>query len=223
MHTTPIFQAVGILQGKITQNRIEPYLFSIEVNGISYKLKAYHTRRKIRNKIIKQIENGNNLIRVVVYPKAKINSQNSRKSEVKFYLANFLISDNNKLSEILSENEFILSGIYQKVNGCKDNCITILKNKNERNELLFEKQKTKGRLKYFFPVNIPIKWKDAVISPYDIRNQEKQQKYFVSIKAKFSAKRGTFTFKKLLSTPTIEIPEAIFVESEIDSYLEVGV
>ena len=120
----------------------------------------------------------------------------------------------------MSDNEFILSGVYEKVEGFKDPCITVLKNKDERNELLFKKQLSKGRTKYFLPLNIPIKWKNAVITPIDARDNEIQQKYFVSIKAKFSAKKSTFTYHNLLDAPTNEIPKAIFVEPEEDLKIE---
>lgn len=212
----PIFQAIGILKGKITQSQSDEYRFLIEINNVSYEIKTYHTSKCTREKLIKHIQENTSPARIMVYPRLKIDPDTA-KQKVKFSLANFITTeDNSKLVGILSDNEFILRGIYKKVAGFKDPCITVFKNKDKRNELLFEKHLSKGKTKYFLPMNIPVKWKDAVITPYDARDSEIQQKYFVSLKAKFSAKKSTFTYHSLLDAPTNEIPQAIFVEPEQD-------
>jgi hypothetical protein len=186
---SPIFQAFGLVKGKILEQG-SSYVLQIEEQ--TYPLFGPRER-------VKSFVGGEDEVYLRVYPNWKSNAQ---KEQVLRNLSFTVVAVLAQCPKNYQVNHFKVRGIWQKVPFLAEPVITVYRNQS------------RGAHDDCKALHFPLVWKDAPIEPfeYDPSLKEKQdhsKRYFCQVKVIFSPETQEFTVSSLLEEPTTTIPSYI--------------
>ncbi|MFB2839174.1 hypothetical protein [Floridanema evergladense] len=209
----PLFQAVGILPGKVTFTE-DDKIATVTVSGQKYSLLYIPTKKGLKafEALKKQVKStGNDEFRLIVYPRVIHFPKKDKPHQVAFQLVGFDNGSSEGICKALKDFEFKISGLWQFIPVCQVPCISVFKNFTPERLEYVKKSEVYKRVKFMKGSHLPIFWKDAPIRPFrfnpKLDKEEQGKPMFVSIKAKFLPQRNVFGFDSLLTLPQAEIPQ----------------
>ncbi|XWK89674.1 MAG: hypothetical protein U7127_06315 [Phormidium sp.] len=208
-----LFQAVGILPGKVTFTE-EDKAATVTVSGRQYSLFYIPTKKGLKafEALKKQIETtGNNELRLIVYPRVIHFPRKDKPHQITFQLVGFDNGSSEGICRSLNDFEFKISGLWQFIPVCQVPCISVFKNFTPERLELVKKSPVYKRVRFMKGSHLPIFWKDAPMRPFrfnpKLDKEEQGKPMFVSIKAKFLPQRNVFGFDSLLTLPQSDVPQ----------------
>lgn len=205
-----IFQAVGVITGEVQFS--EDGKSTVTIGRHQYDLLYARHKLKVFQALKKEIDNtGNNLQRLVVYPKVIHFPKKEQPHHMAFQLVGFDIGlFEETVSEELEDLEFKLSGLWQFIPVCSTPCISVFRNFS-RERLEYIKQAPPAqKVRYMKASHVPLLWKDAPVRPFRFNpkaaKEEQGKRAFVSLKAKFLPGRDVFGFVALTAPPQETAP-----------------
>ncbi len=209
-HSGAIFQAVGVIIGKIAFN--DENKSTIVIGNKEYPLFYAPKKQRAFDALKKEIEaTGEHVQRLVVYPKVIHFPKKEQPHQVCFQLVGF---DKGRQAEVISKElqdmEFKLCGLWQFIPVCCTPCISVFRNfTKERLDYIKQAEPAK-KVKFMKASHLPLFWKDAPFPPFRFNpkatKEEQGHPVFVQIKAKFLPQRDAFAFDTLLALPEQKPP-----------------
>jgi hypothetical protein len=206
---TSIFQAIGVVSGKIAfaKDTNKGY----DVANIEIGEKQYNLVGKPRQMMaLKQhTKNHGSIQRLVVYPKISHYPERDKDYRVAFQLVAF---NNHLLLDDLADLEFKLSGLWQFIPCCRVPCISVFKNFSD-NRLEFIKQaELERKVKFMKASHVPLLWKDTILPAFKFnpklpKETDQGKPLFFSLKARFMPDKDVFSFLALTAPPLEESPK----------------
>jgi hypothetical protein len=186
---SPIFQAFGLVKGKILE---QGSFYVLQIGEQNYPL--FGPRERIKSFVGDEDE-----VYLRVYPNWKSNTQ---KEAVLRNLSFTVVAVLAKCPKNYQVNHFKVRGIWQKVPFLAEPVITVYRNQS------------RGAYDDCKALHFPLVWQDAPVEPfeYDPSLKEKQdysKRYFCQVKVIFSPETQEFTVSNLLEEPTTTIPPYI--------------
>jgi hypothetical protein len=199
------YQAIGILSGKLTFSNG----FKISLDG-----KQYNIRFK-SDKLLYFVEL-EKVGRFAVYPKFTHFPGRDATPNVYFEVVAISYSDTNSstgLFEKMQDNEFILSGLWQFIPVCRTPVVSVMHNYNDDLLAKIAKLNTAAKCRKLKAQHLPLVWKPPIVPAFRYQKdaEVQEEKYFISVKAKFDTKREEFIFDAIIGMPTTEVPRGFVV------------
>lgn len=212
---SPLFQAIGVISGNLTQNSQLKRL-QVEMDGVKFNLLPNIGNFKAFYCLCSKIDAPLPPQRLLVYPQpihrpSRKTKQTQISKSVKpivkekqptrmnFVLCGF---DLQLLAE-LEVNQFLISGVYQKIPNCKSPVISVYRNKSKQLLSSIERADSQNRSSALLlkAKHIPITLDN--LTPYSGKNSA----HFVSVKAAFDPATKTMKAIEHLIEPTTKIPK----------------
>jgi hypothetical protein len=199
------FQAIGILSGKL----IFEGGFKISLEG-----KQYNVRFK-SDKLLYFVEL-EKVGRFAVYPKFTHFPGRDATPNIYFEVVAISYSDSNSstgLFEKMQDNEFILCGLWQFIPVCRTPVVSVMHNYNDDLLAKIAKLNTAAKCRKLKAQHLPLVWKPSIVPAFRYQKDAETQddKYFISVKAKFDIKHDQFVFDAIIGMPTTEVPRGFVV------------
>ena len=186
---SPIFQAFGLVKGKILEQGSS---YVLQIEDKTYPL--FGPRGRIKSFVGSEED-----VYLRVYPNWQPNAQ---KEAVLRNLSFTVVAVLVQCPKNYQVNHFKVRGIWQKVPFLVEPVITVYRNQS------------RGAHDDCKALHFPLVWQDAPVEPfeYDPSLKEKQdysKRYFCQVKVIFSPETQEFTVSSLLEEPTTTIPPYI--------------
>lgn len=186
---SPIFQAFGLVKGKILEQGSS---YVLQIEDKTYPL--FGPRGRIKSFVGSEED-----VYLRVYPNWQPNAQ---KEAVLRNLSFTVVAVLAQCPKNYQVNHFKVRGIWQRVPFLAEPVITVYRNQS------------RGVHDDCKALHFPLVWKDAPVEPfeYDPSLKEKQdysKRYFCQVKVIFSPETQEFTVSNLLEEPTTTIPPYI--------------
>ena len=195
------FQAIGIISGELILNK-KPYI--LKVLDKNYQV-FFKNPTKALPAIAKEIKNSGNILRLLVYPNITY-YPSKEEPHIQFQIVAWSSTSDepNGLFGELKDLEFILSGLWQFIPGCKTPCLTVFKNYMESREENLNKSDVFKRKNILKAIHVPLLWNDSLGSPNNSPNSTPEdftKPPYISMKARFLPSRNLWEFDSLIKMP----------------------
>ena len=186
---SPIFQAFGLVKGKILEQGSS---YVLQIEDKTYPL--FGSRGRIKSFVGSEEE-----VYLRVYPNWQPNTQ---KEEVLRNLSFTAVAILEKCPKNYPVNHFKVRGIWQRVPFLAEPVITVYRNQS------------RGAHDDCKALHFPLVWKDAPIEAFQYDSslkgkQDYSKRFFCQVKVIFSPETEEFTVSGLLEEPTTDIPPYI--------------
>ncbi len=214
------FQAVGVVQGKVTECDEK---LSLELGGKNYPLFYANTKFWAYKGFKKQIAlTGKDDYPLMVYPKITHFPQKHQPHNIYFQLVAFDASNHPEKQETifteLNEGEFKIFGLWQFIPPSRLPCISVFRNYSPKLLEYIKQGELAKKVQITKATHVPIIWKDSPVQPFrfnpKLKKEEQKPLYFVSIKAKFLPEKNLFLFIEQLAEPTQDVPRFLKTRKE---------
>lgn len=197
------FQAIGIISGQLILNK-KPY--TLAVLDENYQV-FFKNPSKALPAIAKEIKNSGNILRLLVYPNI-IYNPSKEDPHIQFQIVAWssTTDEPNGLFRELKDLEFLLSGLWQFIPGCKTPCLTVFKNYMEDKAEKLNKSDVFKRNSVLKPIHVPLLWDDSLGSPSNNPNTTPEnltKPPYISMKARFLPARNLWEFDSLIKIPEL--------------------
>ncbi len=214
------FQAVGVVQGKVTECDEK---LSLELGGKNYPLFYANTKFWAYKGFKKQIAlTGKDDYPLMVYPKITHFPQKHQPHNIYFQLVAFDAGNHPELQQTtfteLNEGEFKIFGLWQFIPPSRLPCISVFRNYSPKLLEYIKQGELAKKVQITKATHVPIIWKDSPVQPFrfnpKLKKEEQKPLYFVSIKAKFLPEKNLFLFIEQLAEPTQDVPRFLKTRKE---------
>lgn len=211
--TKNYYKAIGVLKG--TLKKVNEGNCFIVINNNEYKLSL---TASIKRKF--DLKKNGDIIEIAVYPRV-IHFPQRDKDFVLYFRVIFLRElgkANKQIFTDLGGSEFYLNGVWQFIPCYQRPVISISRNYNTDFYNYIKKIPLKQQIQKTKTQHLPFLWKESIVPPFRYKReaQVQDQKYFLSVKAKFIPTRlGTFVFDSLLDNPISELPKAFMISKSL--------
>ena len=214
------FQAVGVVQGKVTECDEK---LSLELGGKNYPLFYANTKFWAYKGFKKQIAlTGKDDYPLMVYPKITHFPQKHQPHNIYFQLVAFEAGNHPEKQETifteLNEGEFKIFGLWQFIPPSRLPCISVFRNYSPKLLEYIKQGELAKKVQITKATHVPIIWKDSPVQPFrfnpKLKKEEQKPLYFVSIKAKFLPEKNLFLFIEQLAEPTQDVPRFLKTRKE---------
>ncbi len=218
---TTAFQAVGVVQGKVTIKEEEK--LSLELGGKNYELFPGIGRFWAKKGLQKQMaQTGKDDYPLMVYPKITHFPQKHQPHNVYFQLVAFDAGNHPEKEQTtfteLNEGEFKIFGLWQFIPPSRLPCISVFRNYSPKLLEYIKQGELAKKVQITKATHVPIIWKDSPVQPFrfnpKLKKEEQKPLYFVSIKAKFLPEKNLFLFIEQLAEPTQDVPRFLKTRKE---------